>query len=98
MLDTEEPETVPCRAEESTATFAGPPDAQPARELARSIKNWPKPVFSRKAPKRMNRKMKVEQTPSGLPMTPSVVMNRWVMMRLSEKPRCCRKLGRYLPT
>ena len=87
VLETEEPETVPWRAEDSTATLAGPPAAQPARELARSMKNWPMPVFSRKAPKRMNRKMKVEQTPRGLPMTPSVVMKRWVMMRLKAKPR-----------
>ena len=29
----------------------------------------------------MNRKMYVEQTPIGLPITPSVVMNRCVMIR-----------------
>ena len=48
------------------------------------MKNWPIPVFSRKAPKRMNRKMYVEQTPMGLPMTPSVVMKRCVRMRGSR--------------
>lgn len=42
---TDEPEIVPCRAEEITATLAGPPDAQPAMALAISIKNFPRPVF-----------------------------------------------------
>ena len=34
MLPTEEPDTIPQRAEEMTATFAGPPAAEPATELA----------------------------------------------------------------
>ena len=57
VFDTEEPEMVPWSAEDSTATFAGPPAAQPARALARSMKNCPIRVFSRKAPNRMNRKI-----------------------------------------
>ena len=70
---TDEPEIVPCRAEEITATLAGPPDAQPAMALAISIKNFPSPVFSRYAPKRIKRKIKVDDTPMGIPKTPSVV-------------------------
>ena len=34
VLPTEEPDTMPQRAEEMTATLAGPPLAEPARELA----------------------------------------------------------------
>ena len=60
-LATEEPETVPMRPEERTATFAGPPAAQPAIALAISIKNLPRPVDSRYAPKRINRKIKVDE-------------------------------------
>jgi len=36
---TDEPETVPNRALDMTATFAGPPAAQPATEFARSMKS-----------------------------------------------------------
>ena len=46
-LATELPDTVPMRPLESTATFAGPPLAQPAMEFARSMKNFPSPVDSR---------------------------------------------------
>ena len=82
VLATDEPETVPCNADERTATLAGPPTAHPAAALATSIKNWPMPVFSRQAPNMIKRNMKVEQTPMGLPITPSVVMKRWVITRL----------------
>ena len=70
---TELPETVPMSPLESTATFAGPPLAHPATAFARSMKNLPSPVLSRYAPKRMKRKMNVEDTPSGMPKMPSVV-------------------------
>ena len=46
-LATELPETVPMSPDESTATFAGPPLAQPAMLFARSMKNLPSPVDSR---------------------------------------------------
>ena len=46
-LATELPDTVPMRPLESTATFAGPPRAQPATAFARSMKNLPSPVDSR---------------------------------------------------
>ena len=70
---TELPETVPMSPLESTATFAGPPLAQPAMAFAKSMKNFPRPVDSRYAPKRMKRKMNVEETPKGMPKMPSVV-------------------------
>ena len=57
VLPTEEPETMPQRAEEMTATLAGPPEDQPASLLAREMKKLAMPVRSRKAPKMMKRTM-----------------------------------------
>ena len=37
-----------------TATFAGPPDAEPTNEFATSTKNAPIPVFSKNEPKMVN--------------------------------------------
>ena len=54
VLPTEEPETIPQRAEEITATFAGPPTEEPATQFARSIKNAEMLVLSRNAPKMIN--------------------------------------------
>ena len=77
VFATEEPDTVPCRAEEITATFAGPPIFLPAIAFARSINSLPTPVFSRKAPKSINRKINVEDTPRGVPNTPLRVKYIW---------------------
>ena len=44
VLPTEEPDTIPHRAEEMTATLAGPPGAAPASALARLMKNCAIPV------------------------------------------------------
>ena len=57
VLPTEEPDTMPHRAEEMTATLAGPPEDQPARRLAKLMKKLAMPVRSRNAPKMMNRTM-----------------------------------------
>ena len=73
VLPTEEPDTMPHRAEEITATLAGPPLAQPAIRLAQAMKKSLMPVASRKAPKMTNSTIKVEQTPMGVPITPVVV-------------------------
>ena len=54
-LATAEPEMVPKRLDDTTATLPGPPRCAPATALARCMKNWPAPDFSRKAPKMMNR-------------------------------------------
>ncbi len=73
VLATELPDTVPSKALVMTATLAGPPLLCPAILLARSMKNSPTFVRSRNAPKRTNRKMKVEEAPRGVPIMPSVV-------------------------
>jgi len=73
VFPTELPDTIPQRAEEMTATLAGPPVEAPARELANWIKNSEIPVASRNAPNRINSAIYVEQTPMGVPMTPLVV-------------------------
>ena len=73
VLPTEEPETMPHRAEEITATFAGPPLELPAMELDSSMKNCEMPVRSKNAPKMTKSTMKVEQARMGVPITPSVV-------------------------
>ena len=61
---------MPHRAEEMTATLAGPPEKRPTRELARSMKNCEMPVRSKKAPKMMKTMMNFEQTCTGVPRTP----------------------------
>ena len=59
VLPTEEPETMPHRADEITATFAGPPLDQPAIRFANAMKKFAIPVLSRNAPKIMNSTMYV---------------------------------------
>ena len=54
-LATAEPEMVPNRLEETTATLPGPPRAPPAIALAKFMKNCPAPDFSRNVPKMMKR-------------------------------------------
>jgi len=73
VLPTEEPDTMPHRAEEMTATLAGPPAEEPAMELARLIKNVDMPVRSRNAPKMMNTTMYLAQTLMGVFIRPVVV-------------------------
>ena len=65
VLATEEPEYIPSKALEITATLAGPPTLAPAMEFARSTKKVPMPVFSRKEPRMMNSTMKDAQTVMG---------------------------------
>ena len=54
VLATELPETIPQRAEEITATFAGPPLDAPAMELAIEMKKSEIPDRSKNAPKIIN--------------------------------------------
>ena len=56
-LATPEPLIVPISAEETTATFAGPPRLWPTVPSATSVKRPIMPARSRNAPNRMNRKM-----------------------------------------
>ena len=76
VFETELPETVPSKALVNTATFAGPPEALPAKALQISIKNCPIPVFSSQAPNKINKKINVEQAPIGVPIIPSVLKNK----------------------
>ena len=76
VLPTDDPETIPHRAEEITATFAGPPEEAPAMELARLIKKAEIPVRSRKAPKMINTTIYLAQTLIGVLIMPVVVKNR----------------------
>src|SRR3989338_3726311 len=62
---TAEPEIVPNMLEDTTATLPGPPRAPPAIALAKFMKNWPAPDFSRNAPKMMKRMTYVPATPRG---------------------------------
>ena len=55
-----------------TATLAGPPEEEPAAQLARSMKKLEIPVRSRNAPKMMNTAMNLAQTWTGVAMMPEV--------------------------
>ena len=68
---TELPDTVPKSALEITATFAGPPRLEPARDMARSMKNGPAPEKVKNAPNTMNRKTMVAEAFIGEPKTAS---------------------------
>ena len=70
VLPTEEPDTMPHSAEDTTATFAGPPAKRPQRLFARLMKKSEMPVRSRNAPKMMNTTMYLEQTLIGVESTP----------------------------
>ena len=84
-LDTPLPEMVPIRALEATAASAGPPVTRPVAVSARFTKNWPAPLFSRNAPKRMNIKINVALTLIAEPKTPSVPRYRNEIRRLNVK-------------
>ena len=75
VFPTEDPDTMPHSAEEMTATFAGPPEEDPAAQLARSMKKFEIPVRSRNAPKTINTAMNLAQTWMGVAITPEVAKN-----------------------
>ena len=62
-LATAVPLILPINPLEMTATFAGPPCLCPASAIARSLNNLPMPDFARKAPNKINRKIKVTEAP-----------------------------------
>jgi len=66
-LATEEPLMEPMKPLAMTATLAGPPDDQPARAMAMSMKSCARPVRAMKRPKSTKWKTKVATTPSGMP-------------------------------
>lgn len=67
---------MPHRAEEITATLAGPPEDAPAAQLARSMKKPEMPVRYRNAPKTINTAMNLAHTWMGVAITPEVPKNR----------------------
>ena len=69
-LETDEPETTPLSAEETTATLAGPPRRWPSSAIEICIIQLPAPAFSRSVPNSTNRKTKLVETPSAMPNTP----------------------------
>jgi len=75
-LATAEPDTVPIKPLATAAALAGPPTRWPVSDTARSMKNRPAPERIRSEPKMMNKTMYVEQTCSGIPKIPSLLMNR----------------------
>jgi len=74
VLAIEEPEMLPNRAEDRTDTFAGPPGYRPAATVARSMKNWPRPILVAITPNSTKWNTKVATTFSGMPKIPSCVM------------------------
>src|SRR3546814_19788026 len=75
-LDTDEPDTTPFSAEETTATLAGPPRRWPSRATEICIIQLPPPAFSSSEPNSTKRKTKLVETTSATPNTPSVVSHR----------------------
>jgi hypothetical protein len=65
VLAMEDPLIEPNMAEASTATFAGPPGYRPAMMLARSMKNWPRPILVAITPNSTKWKTKVATTLAG---------------------------------
>ena len=76
VLPTEAPETMPQRAEEMTATFAGPPEELPATQFAMSMKKLEMPVRYTNAPKMIKTAINFAKTCTGVAMTPEVPKNR----------------------
>ena len=76
-LPTALPLIIPIRPLATIETFASPPIVRPARDIAKSLMNRPIPVSVRNAPKRMNRKMYVAETPSAVPKMPSDDRKSW---------------------
>src|SRR3989304_99969 len=77
VLAMDEPVIVPMKAGATTATLAGPPRVWPTSENATRIRYSPAPVRSRTAPKRTKANTNVDDTPSGVPKSPSVVGQSW---------------------
>ena len=96
-LATEEPEIMPVMPDDTTAALAGPPRNLPSSENASWMKKLPAPAFSSSAPNSTNRKMKLVETPSATPNTPSDVSQKCDAARDSEDPRCAIRPGRYGP-
>ncbi len=62
-----EPEIMPNRPDDTTHTFAGPPEKRPAATVARLTNSWPSPVSCAMMPNSTKWKTKVATTPTGMP-------------------------------
>src|SRR5690606_2369280 len=71
-FDTDEPDTTPFSADDTTATLAGPPRKWPSNATAICVIQFPAPTLSSSVPNSTNRNTKLVETPSATPYTPSV--------------------------
>jgi hypothetical protein len=78
VLATELPDIMPKKVLATTAALAGPPTVPLVRAKATSVRNFPPPDLRRIAPYKINRKIKLAETPRGMPKMPSVDRERYV--------------------
>ena len=78
-LEITEPESEPISADDTTATFAGPPRERPIRAVASFMKNSPPPVMVRAEPKTTKPITRLATTCMGMPMMLSTPM-AWMRM------------------
>ncbi len=97
VLATEEPETMPCSPEAPMAAFAGPPVYFPAARKARSLKNWPMLVRSSTTAKNRKRKMKFDETCSGVPKMPEPMERKVSVAKPSSVIPACENSGLRSP-
>src|SRR3546814_16961030 len=84
-LDTDEPDTTPFSAEETTATLAGPPRRWPSRATEICIIQLPPPAFSSSEPNSPKRQTKLVETPRATPTTPTVA-SHWSRREQEGRP------------
>ncbi len=98
VLAMEEPEIVPKSDDESTETLAGPPESLPATTCARSMKNWPRPIFCAITPNSTKWNTTVDTIQSVMPKMPSAGKYMLLMYCAQLIPGCCKICsGMYLP-
>ena len=67
MVATPEPDGPPIKNEDRTMVLPTPDDLPPIAAKEKSIKNLPAPVNCKKAPKMVNRIMRVAETSTAVP-------------------------------
>jgi hypothetical protein len=78
VLATELPDIEPIIVLATTAALAGPPVVPFVIAKAISVRNFPPPDFCNIAPYKINKKIKLAETPKGMPNMPSVDRARYV--------------------
>ncbi len=96
-LATALPLSEPVRAEEITATCAGPPRRRPAIARARSLNSAVAPLTLKNEPNRIKTIIAVDAVDSVIPKTPSPVINRRNNRRSIENPACPKIPIKYCP-